>query len=188
MIVVVSGLPRSGTSLMMQMLAAGGLPPLTDGRRTPDVNNPRGYLEWEPIRNLRRVPACIAQAEGRAVKVVSFLLPWLPPAFSYKVIFLDRPLDEIAASQEAMIKRLGTRGAELEPEAAVRALEEHMEQVNGWFRRNPGIPRFSANYNDLLGECLPEIACAIREFLGVPLDIVAMISQVDGSLYRQRRA
>ena len=94
MITVVSGLPRSGTSLMMQMLAAGGLPPLTDGVREPDIDNPRGYYEWEPIKQLPSNPGVIAKAEAKAVKVVSSLLMHLPQNLEYRIVFLRRPLPQ----------------------------------------------------------------------------------------------
>ncbi len=95
MITVVSGLPRSGTSLMMQMLAAGGLPPLTDGVREPDIDNPRGYYEWEPIKQLPSNPGVIAKAEAKAVKVVSSLLMHLPQNLEYRIVFLRRPLPQV---------------------------------------------------------------------------------------------
>ena len=108
MITIVSGLPRSGTSLMMQMLAAGGMSLLTDLRRKPDIDNPRGYCEWEPIKLLPKDPNLIDEAEGKAVKVISQLLLSLPEGRNYKVIFMERPLPEVLASQDEMLKRRGT--------------------------------------------------------------------------------
>ena len=99
MITIVSGLPRSGTSLMMQMLAAGGVPILSDGERVADADNPRGYCEWEKVKLLPKTPDLIAEAEGKAVKVISQLLFSLPLSHEYKVIFLRRPLEEVVASQ-----------------------------------------------------------------------------------------
>jgi len=113
MITIVSGLPRSGTSLMMQMLAAGGMPVLSDGERQADVDNPRGYLEWERIKQLPQDPACIAEAEGKVVKVISRLLLSIPAGHEYRVIFMQRPLPEVLASQETMLLHRGT--ANLEP-------------------------------------------------------------------------
>ena len=101
MITIVSGLPRSGTSLMMQMLAAGGMPILTDQRRLPDEDNPRGYFEWEEVKRLPKNPALIARGEGMAVKVVSHLLAFLPATHEYRIVFIERPLPEILASQAA---------------------------------------------------------------------------------------
>ena len=92
MITIVSGLPRSGTSLMRQMLVAGGMVPLSDGERAADTHNPRGYLEWERIKTLPNDPGCIAEAEGKAVKVISRIMMALPPGHQYRVIFMQRPL------------------------------------------------------------------------------------------------
>ncbi len=100
MITVVSGLPRSGTSLMMQMLAAGGMPLLTDWERKPDADNPRGYCEWEPVKLLPKQPERIDEAEGKAVKVITQLLMSLPEGRDYRVIFMERPLPEVLASQD----------------------------------------------------------------------------------------
>jgi hypothetical protein len=137
MITIVSGVPRSGTSLMMQMLAAGGLVPLTDGQRAADGSNPRGYFEWERARSLPREPDTISQAEGKVVKVISALLPSLPGTYSYKVIFMERALAEVAASQTAMIDKLGTQGAALAPGAMERALEAHLKQVKASLAARP---------------------------------------------------
>src|ERR1700675_612032 len=108
MITIVSGLPRSGTSLMMQMLDAGGLPVLSDGERKADTDNPRGYLEWERIKQLPKQPALIAEAEGKVVKVISQLLLSLPEGHEYRVIFMQRPLPEVLKSQDEMLRRRGT--------------------------------------------------------------------------------
>src|SRR5207249_3200324 len=108
MITIVSGLPRSGTSLMMQMLAAGGIPVLSDGERRADTDNPRGYLEWERIKQLPKDPGCIAEAEGKVVKVISQLLFSLPAGHEYRIIFMQRPLPEVLKSQEEMLHRRGT--------------------------------------------------------------------------------
>jgi hypothetical protein len=114
--VLVSGLPRSGTSLMMQMLEAGGLPPMTDKVRAADVDNPRGYYEWEAIKQIAKKPELLddAKVEGRAIKCISMLLPALPTKHRYKVIFMIRPIAEVMASQQAMTSRLGTKGASLD--------------------------------------------------------------------------
>jgi hypothetical protein len=104
MITIVSGLPRSGTSLMMQMLVAGGMTPLSDGERVADIDNPRGYLEWERIKTLPNDPGCIAEAEGKVVKVISRLLLSLPAGRDYRVIFMQRPLPEVLASQDQMMR------------------------------------------------------------------------------------
>ena len=112
---IVSGLPRSGTSLMMQMLAAGGIPPLHDGHRPADVDNPRGYFEFAPAKNLRADASWLPHAHGRALKLVAQLLPFLPPGHDCRIVFMERSPDEVLASQETMLKRSGHAGAALTP-------------------------------------------------------------------------
>lgn len=187
MITVVSGLPRSGTSLMMQMLAAGGLPILTDGVRGPDPDNPRGYLEWEPIKRLRQEPHRIDEAEGKAIKVISSLLQGLPAGPSYCVLFMRRPLEEVLASQAAMIRRLGTRGPATDPASLASAMRAHLAQVSAWLERRETLQVAWVDYHRLLARPREE-ARRIRAFLGLALDEAAMAAAVDPSLHRQRAA
>jgi len=184
-ITVVSGLPRSGTSLMMQMLAAGGMPVLTDGERQPDADNLRGYFEWERIKLLPQQPDCIAEAEGKVVKVISQLLFALPAIREYRIIFMQRPLAEVVASQTEMIRRRGTTGAALPPAALIVGLGAHLNQVNAWLKDKPNISVHRVEHQDVLHEPL-RTAESIQQFLDCPLDVVAMSRQVDTSLYRQR--
>jgi hypothetical protein len=183
-IVVVSGLPRSGTSLLMQMLKAGGLPVLTDGLRVADEDNPRGYFEWEPAKRLPREPELIRMAEGKAVKIVSSLLWALPPGYEYRVLYMERPLAEVAASQVAMIRRHGG-AAPLEGEALVRALAAHQQQVLALVRQIPGVALCTVRYHDVLADPFQQ-ARRIADFLGMPLDCEPMARQADRRLYRQR--
>ncbi len=190
MITIVSGLPRSGTSLMMQMLAAGSLPLLTDFERQPDLDNPRGYCEWEPIKRLPRQPDLIDQAEGKAVKIISQLLLSVPEGRAYKLIFMERPLPEVLASQDAMLKRRGVTqpGVTLadDPEVLVSAFRAHMREVTAWLERREDVPLCRMGYRRLVNDPL---GCAntIREFLEIDLNVEAMALQVDPSLYRNRR-
>lgn len=184
MIVVVSGLPRSGTSLLMQMLKAGGLPVLSDGLRVADEDNPRGYFEWEPAKRLTREPELIRMAEGKAVKIVSSLLWALPPGYEYRVLYMERPLAEVAASQVAMIRRHGG-AAPLEGEALVRALAAHQQQVLALVRQIPGVALCTVRYHDVLADPFQQ-ARLIANFLGMPLDCEAMARQADRRLHRQR--
>lgn len=186
MITVVSGLPRSGTSLMMQMLVAGGLTPLTDGLRKADANNPHGYFEWEKAKTLPRDPGCIADAEGKVVKVVSALLPALPAAFYYRVIFMQRSLAEVVASQAAMLRGRGVQGSDLPPDAMARALDIHLKQIRGALSRRTEVAVKYLEYRDLIANPR-ESAIAVQAFLDFPLAIDAMISQVDPLLYHQRQ-
>ena len=187
MITVVSGLPRSGTSLMMQMLAAGGMPVLSDGERQADADNPRGYYEWECIKLLPQQPDCILEAEGKAVKVISQLLFALPAGHDYRIIFMQRPLAEVVASQAEMIRRRGTSGAALPPAALIAGLSSHLNQVNAWLKGRSNITILRVSYHDVLREPLRS-AESIQSFLGRTLDVEAMARQVDSSLYHQRSA
>ncbi|HWY22655.1 MAG TPA: sulfotransferase domain-containing protein [Candidatus Acidoferrum sp.] len=185
MITIVSGLPRSGTSLMMQMLAAGGMPILSDGERQPDVDNPRGYLEWERIKHLPRDPACIAEAEGKAVKVVSRLLTSLPNRHEYRVIFMQRPLPEVLASQEEMLRRRGTAKPGTGKAAIAAAFESHLREVDAWLGSKSYLKLLRVPYHDLLHD--PEdIGRKLVQFLKIHLDAEAMARQVDPTLYRNR--
>jgi len=184
-ITIVSGLPRSGTSLMMQMLAAGGLPIVSDGLRVADADNPRGYCEWERIKQLPQEPQCIAEAEGKVVKVISQLLFALPAGHDYQVIFMERPLPEVVASQAEMIRRRGTAGPALNDAAMTAALKTHFNQVNAWFQRKPEIRLHRLPYHQVLQDAARS-ASGIQEFLQRSLNVAAMAAQVDGSLYRHR--
>ena len=185
MITVVSGLPRTGTSLMMQMLAAGGMPVLTDGERQADADNPRGYFEWERIKLLPQQPDCIAEAEGKAVKIISQLLFALPARREYRVIFMQRPLTEVVASQAEMIRRRGTIGAALPPAALIAGLGAHLNQITAWLKEKSNISVHRVEHQEVLREPL-QVAESIQQFLDCPLNVVAMSQQVDTSLYRQR--
>ncbi len=185
MITIVSGLPRSGTSLMMQMLVAGGMTPLSDGERAADADNPRGYLEWERVKTLPNDPACIAEAEGRLVKVISRLLLSLPPGHDYRVIFMERPLTEVLASQDQMMRRRGTYKEGANPAAIAAAFQKHLRDVYAWMDGKSYVKSIRVAYHDTLKE--PErISQNIAEFLGIPLNVEAMTAQVDASLYRNR--
>jgi hypothetical protein len=185
MITIVSGLPRSGTSLMMQMVAAGGMPILSDGERQADVDNPRGYLEWERIKQLPKDPACIAEAEGKAVKVISRLLLSLPEGHEYRVIFMQRPLPEVLASQEVMLRNRGTTKAGV-PNAVMAAMfEKELRAVHAWLDSKAYVKTLRIPYQDVLRDA-EAAAQRLTEFLGISLDVEAMSHQVDASLYRNR--
>jgi len=185
MITIVSGLPRSGTSLMMQMLVAGGMTPLADGERKADTDNPRGYLEWERIKTLPHDPSCIAEAEGKVVKVISRLLLALPAGHEYCVIFMQRPLGEVLASQDEMLRRRGTYKEGANQAAISAAFEKHLREVYAWLDSNPSVRSRRIAYHDALRQPGP-VSRQVGEFLGIPLDIKAMTQQVDSSLYRNR--
>jgi len=184
-ITIVSGLPRSGTSLMMQMLAAGGLPILTDQERKPDIDNPRGYCEWEPVKLLPKRPERIDEAEGKAVKVISELLLSLPRGRDYKLIFMERPLPEVLASQDEMLKRRGSTDL-VDHALLTQAFREHIQQIVSWLEVRTEIPVCRMGFRKLLSSP-SDCARAVCDFLELNLNVEAMAHAVDISLYRNRR-
>ena len=184
MITIVSGLPRSGTSLMVQMLVAGGMTPLSDGERQADEDNPRGYFEWERIKQLPKDPGCIAEAEGQVVKVISQLLLALPAGHEYRVIFMERPMVEVLASQDQMLRRRGTY-KEANQTAVAAAFEKHLREVSAWLEGNPHVKALRVAYHDVLRNARV-VGEKVAEFLGIELKVDAMVQQVDGALYRNR--
>ncbi len=186
-VIVVSGLPRSGTSLMMRMLAAGGVPLLTDGQRTADEDNPYGYFEYEPVKALQRDSAWVPQARGKAIKIISQLLPTLPPDVPYRVLFMRRELGEVLASQRQMLARRG-KPADASGDAELAALfAAHLQQVQQWLAQQAYIATLDVSYNELLHTPQPLIA-QINTFLGGGLDTAQMAQMIDRQLYRQRGA
>ncbi|MEZ5420759.1 MAG: hypothetical protein R2708_25915, partial [Vicinamibacterales bacterium] len=188
-IVVVSGLPRSGTSMMMRMLDAGGVRPLADGVRAADVSNPAGYFEYEPVKDLaaaRGDVAWLPAARGKAVKIVSFLLTWLPEDHNYQVIFMQRDLDEVVASQQQMLVRRGEAAGPAEDGARSQlVLDGHLRQVERFMAARPCFDVLYVPYREAV--TAPEAtAAAVAHFLGRRLDTAAMARAVDASLYRNR--
>jgi hypothetical protein len=184
-ITVVSGLPRSGTSLMMQMLVAGGLPALTDGLRSADENNPKGYFEWEPAKVLKTEPERIEAGEGKVVKIISALLAHLPGTHEYRVVFMMRPLEEVVASQNRMLERMGKEVPRTPTGAVITAFQKHLKEVDGWLANKPYLRMLRVNHADVVARPR-EAAVAIAEFVGAPLSIDKMAAQVERSLYRER--
>ena len=185
MITIVSGLPRSGTSLMMQMLAAGGLPVLSDGERKADTDNPKGYLEWERIKQLPKDPTLIGEAEGKVVKVISQLILSLPAGHEYRIIFMQRPLPEVIKSQDEMLRRRGNADSITDTYAIEEAFQRHLIEVNKWLAGTPNMQVLRVHYHRVLRE--PKaVAEDVVAFLQTRLDVAAMVGQVDGSLYRNR--
>lgn len=188
--VLVSGLPRSGTSLMMQMLAAGGMPVLTDGERAADVDNPKGYFEWEAIKQIGKQPELLDDDDlnGRAIKCISMLLPKMPAKHNYKVIFMTRPIEEVARSQRSMVERLKTKGAELDDAQLHRGLAAHRDEVRKWMTAAPHIEFLEVDYPTLVSDPRSMIP-RIVDFLGTDQFSFAekIASAVDASLYRQKQ-
>jgi hypothetical protein len=185
MITVVSGLPRSGTSLMMQMLDAGGLSVLSDGERKADTDNPKGYLEWERIKKLPKDSSLIAEAEGKVVKVISQLILSLPMDNEYRIVFMQRPLPEVLKSQDEMLRRRGNATSIADHSAIEEAFQRHLIEVNRWLVGKENVQVLRVHYHRVLREPKP-VAEEVAAFLQIPLDIQAMVRQVDGNLYRNR--
>ena len=165
-LLIVSGLPRSGTSLMMQMLAAGGVPILTDGKREADLDNPEGYFEWEPIKKLPQRPELIRQAKGKAVKVVSALLPALPRRHRYRIIFMDRAIDQVVASQSRMIaRRTGQQGS---GPATGEMLQRHRTLIREHLETLENVTVLRVSYAELVA-APDSLISAIAEFVGPEL-------------------
>lgn len=183
-IIVVSGLPRSGTSLMMQMLDRGGIEAVTDVIREADVDNPRGYYEFERVKKTKEDPTWVIEARGKAVKLVSQILYDLPTTERYRVIFMERDLDEMLVSQEKMLERLGRPAAPREP--MKQAFLGHLEKLRAWLPHQTHLTVLDVRYNELMAD--PEAqARRISEFLGGRADADAMAAAVDPTLYRNRK-
>src|SRR5215510_7427392 len=185
MIVIVSGLPRSGTSLMMQMLQAGGIPLLIDDHRPADTDNPNGYWEYEPVKRLQQDSSWMHKAEGQTVKVVSALLQYLPSQYIYKIIFMQRPIQEVLASQAVMLERRGAQGGKTDDQTLGSVFAQHLDHIERWLTIQKHITVLPVNYHETIAD--PE-ATAIRvaQFLDLPLVVEEMARVVDPRLHRQR--
>ena len=186
-IVVVSGLPRSGTSMMMKMLEAGGLAVVSDARRAADEDNPNGYYELEAVKQMSAgQTAWLREAGGKAVKVISALLEHLPAEHHYKVIFMERAMGEVLASQQKMLaNRQEQAGAG--DEQMQQEFEKHLAAAKYWLARQPNLEVLYVDYNRMMAD--PQASCrSVAAFLGLDLDTQKMQAVPDGRLYRNRAA
>jgi len=183
-VVVVSGLPRSGTSMMMQMLTAGGIEPCTDRKRTPDESNPRGYYEHERVKRLAHDNRGLDEARGRCIKVVAGLLPHLKPGLRYKVVFLWRDLDEVLRSQESMLgaSRPPSPGAR---EALAQAFDAQLRSITSRLEATPEVDVCYVDYAQAVASPA-STAAQVSAFLGNALNVQAAASAVDPALRRQQ--
>ena len=184
-VTIVSGVPRSGTSMMLRMLAAGGLPILTDGVRSADEDNPHGYLEWERVKSLKQDASWVADAVGKGVKVIYHWLYDLPLEYRYRVVFMRRDLDEVLASQAAMLRRRAVTGQSPDDATMKRLFQEELREIDEWLARQPSFSILHVDYAAVLASPL-EQAERVNAFLGGPLDSRAMAGMVDLALYRRR--
>lgn len=187
---IVSGLPRSGTSMMMSMLQAGGVPLVTDGERTADEDNPKGYFEIERVKRLAHgdVDWLAASAPGKGIKIISDLLQFVPAELPCRVIFMRRRLSEILASQHRMLERRG----EAEGPAALEMrsiYQAHLDEIFAALDERPKWQVLYVNYNRMLSAPeaqLQKVVSFIEGGGAGPLDQAGMAGVIDQALYRNR--
>jgi len=187
-ITIVSGLPRSGTSMIMKMLDCGNMPLMTDNIRQPDVDNPEGYYEFEKVKELKHDNSCLEMARGKAVKIVSPLLQYLilNKAYRYKIIFMLRNLDEVLASQKKMADRLNQSEDRIGDNILKQSYTSHIEEVRHWLEQNENIDFMFLNYKDVISNPT-SVSEDISAFLGINLNVEAMSMVLDNTLYRQQK-
>jgi hypothetical protein len=173
--------------MVMQMLAAGGMPVLTDAVRRPDLDNPSGYLEYDPARRTAKDASWVADAAGKAVKLVHLLLPDLPPVHAYRVVFLQRDLGEVLASQYAMLRRQGRPEPDLAPMRLAELLSSQLRRVREWVAARTNFTSIDIDYASVIADAGSQ-ARRLNQFLGGGWDEPRMAAAVDPSLYRQRLA
>ncbi len=168
----------------MQMLVAGGIPALTDGVRASDTDNPRGYFEFERVKQLRSDKAWLDDAHGKVVKIIFLLLMELPTDRAYRIVFMRRSGKEVARSQATMLQRSG-RAPTLPTERLIAIYEQQLSQVDAWLAARPNFAVLNVTFADLVGSPAT-IVGDVNRFLGGSLDEAAMMSAVDPTLYRNR--
>jgi len=185
-IYIVSGLPRSGTSMMMKMLDAGGLIPLVDNIRVADEDNPKGYYEFERVKQLENDKKWLPDARGKVVKIISMLLRHLPDDYNYKVVFMLRDVDEILASQRKMLERRGEPTDKVGDEKMALMYQNHLDKLKKQLEQKQNFDTLYVKYNEILNA--PEDYCdKINKFLGGILNQQKMLTVIDKNLYRQRK-
>lgn len=184
-ITIVSGLPRSGTSMMMRMLDAGGMEVVVDNIRKPDEDNPVGYFEFEKVKKIKEDVSWLDGVKGKAVKMVSELLYNLPSNNRYKVIFMKRNMQEMLKSQAKMLERKGVKD-DSSDEEMTRFFQKHVADIEKWLRDQAHIDVLYVDYNDAVKDPLKS-AQRVNAFLDNSLNADKMAAAVDGSLYRNRR-
>ena len=184
-VTVVSGLPRSGTSLAMQMIHAGGIPALTDGQRTSDDSNPRGYFELERVKQLKQDKSWLDEAAGKVVKVIHLLLAELPDDRPYRVVFMQRDLREVVQSQATMLARTGRAGGQLAPERLIAVYEQQLKTVEQWLAARPNFSVLRVQYAQLVSDPAGVVP-TVNTFLGGTLDEARMRAAVDPRLHRNK--
>lgn len=169
----------------MKMLAEGGLEVVTDAVRTADEDNPNGYFEFEPVKQLAEGQASwLRDAGGKLVKVISALLEHLPPDYQYKIVFMEREIREILASQQKMLKRRTEESKATDEELEGR-FREHLQAAKYWLARQPNMSVLYVDYNRMMAD--PDAYCQpIADFLKLPLAVDRMRAVPNERLYRNR--
>jgi hypothetical protein len=184
-VAIVSGLPRSGTSMMMRMIAAGGVPVLGDGLRAADEDNPLGYFEYEPVKATRRDAGWVPGARGKVVKIVHALLTALPDGYRYRVVMMHRDLDEVLASQAKMLARGGHADGAAPPHVLKRAYASQLRDLDRWLDERPQFERLDVHYDEVVADPAGQ-AERVAAFLDLGGRSGAMAAAVDSTLYRNR--
>lgn len=186
-ITVVSGLPRSGTSMMMRMLETGGMPVLIDHIRIPDESNPKGYYEFERVKQMQDGnTGWIAEGKGKVVKIISALLEFLPPEHQYRIVFMQRNMNEILASQREMLLRRGEPTDRVSDEQLTSFYQEHLARTRTWIAEQPNMQVIYLHYNQIMENPQAPVTQLCKFLQPFPLDPQKMLSVVEASLYRQR--
>ena len=183
-IYIVSGLPRSGTSMMMKMLEAGGIDVLTDFVRKADENNPKGYYEFEKAKDIKNDVSWLDQAYGKVFKIVSELLYHLPSDKTYKIIFMRRDINEILASQKKMLSNSEIDDG-ISDDTLAKLYAKKLSRITVWLNEQDNIKVHYVEYKSVLNNT-EEIVEGLNKFIGNTLDTQKMMNVVDPALYRQR--
>lgn len=183
---IVSGLPRSGTSMMMAMLDAGGIPPLTDHVRSADEDNPKGYFEFERVKKIKSDRSWLNDTENKVVKMISMLLSDLPATnYQYKIIFMERDLDEVLASQKKMLARRGEKGGPEDDEKMAVYFKDHLAKTKRFLNQRRDCDVLYINHREVIASP-EESARQVAAFLEKEMDTHKMAKVVDTNLYRNR--
>ncbi|OUR98424.1 hypothetical protein A9Q86_14050 [Flavobacteriales bacterium 33_180_T64] len=166
---------------MMQMLHKGGLEVLTDSNRKADVSNPKGYFEYDPVMSLHKDNSCLGDAQNKSVKIVAPLLKFLDPKYRYKVIFMNRDLDEVVKSQQKMIGK----DTDTLPIKLLETYKKHLHQVETWKAKEPSVELIYVDYKEALNNT-ESVINKVTSFIDQEMDEKSMLSCVNRSLYRNK--
>jgi hypothetical protein len=184
-VILVSGLPRTGTSMTMKAIHAGGIEPIVDNIRKADEDNPKGYYEFEPVKKTKEDASWLNDAPGKVVKMVYRLLYDLPAEFQYRVVFMRRDIKEVLASQNKMLEHSGKSGGGISDEQMEALFAAELAKCEKWLAEQPNFSVLSVVHRDMINDTATQVQ-KINDFLDGGLDTEAMASTVDPALYRNR--